>query len=236
MARFLISAVLYGYYLLLLKTCRFTRVGWENVEEDLRAGRGLVLATVHSVLLPAIASFDGWPGTLIASQSKDGEIISRILERRGYEMVRGSSSRGGKAALKSLLSAVRRGRVVGVTFDGPRGPPCVPKPGVGLLAWEAGNVCWFARIHVVARRVPLMGPTSFSLRLGSWDRFLLPLPFCHLSVVFERVEVDVPHKERHAWIDAFLASLETRARHAYADIYDAGGKERAPSQRLTRRR
>ncbi|MCA2959520.1 MAG: DUF374 domain-containing protein [Silvanigrellales bacterium] len=219
----LISVVLRSYYLLLRKTCRFTSLGWENVDADLNASRGLVFATVHSVLLPAILFFDGRKGTFLASKSKDGELIAQVLESRGFEVIRGSSSRGGPEALELLKESVRRGRAVGVTFDGPRGPACKPKPGVGVLAWETGNVCWFASLRVLPRRVFPGVSLPFAVRLRSWDRFLLPLPFCHAEIAFERLELEPPGTPggltREEWIRLFLERLEARAREAYADVY-----------------
>lgn len=236
---FVISVVLRGYYLLLCKTCRFTALGWEEVDADLQASRGLVFATVHSVLLPAVVFFDGRRGTFLASKSKDGELIAQVLEARGFEVIRGSSSRGGAAALEALKAAVRRGRAVGVTFDGPRGPACKPKPGVGVLAWETGNVCWFARLRVVPQRVFPGVLVPFAVRLRSWDRFLLPFPFCRIEVAFERLDMEPPGVpgglSRAQWVRIFLERLEARAKEAYADVYscpsrrDDSGTRAVPS-------
>lgn len=215
MRHLLLYSVLYGYYLLLLKTCRIERAGWEKVDAAVRAGRGSVFGAPHCVLLPCVLSFDGLPATLLASLSKDGEIIARILEKRGFQMVRGSSSRGGAAALESLLSDARGGGTLGITFDGPRGPAMVPKPGVGLLAWQTGNVFLLAHVKVRRRTVFPGVRLPFAIRLGSWDRFVLPLPFAHFEVTFEEIPVEVPHGERRAWIDAFLARLGEATRRGY---------------------
>jgi lysophospholipid acyltransferase (LPLAT)-like uncharacterized protein len=215
----LISSALLGYYILLLKTCRITRTGWHLVSESLSKNKGLVFGVPHCVLLPAVLSFDGRSATFLASQSKDGELISRLLLKRGFRMARGSSSRGGAVGLETLVQAVEQGEVVGLTFDGPRGPEFVPKPGVGILAWQSKEAFLLAKVRVHPRRF-LWWKVPFAMRLRSWDRFVLLFPFCHFSVEF--LQVNMPPAlvstgwERHLWIRVFLEELEKLTRTHYS--------------------
>ena len=66
----------------------------------------------------------------LVSQSKDGEILTNILNSWGYNVMRGSSSKGGKKALEELISVSLKSSVV-MTPDGPRGPAGVSPTGAG---------------------------------------------------------------------------------------------------------
>ena len=61
---------------------------------------------------------------MMVSRSRDGEFITRIMNRFGIDGARGSSSRGGSDALREILRELERpqARDIGITPDGPRGP------------------------------------------------------------------------------------------------------------------
>ena len=104
-------------------------------------------------------------GALI-SQSRDGEYVTRLAQRFGYVITRGSASRRGVGGLKGLLDMLKNGRTIIITPDGPRGPRETVLPGVLQLAKLSS--------------IPIT-PVGFSctnnIRLNSWDRFMIPLPF-----------------------------------------------------------
>lgn len=108
----------------------------------------------------------------MASRSTDGEIIAGWLERNGYAVVRGSSTRGGSQALRELVRRVRSGSTAALTVDGPKGPPRVVQPGIVQLARLTGG--WI---------LPITFSSDRPRFLSSWDRYLLPLPFSR-NVVF----------------------------------------------------
>jgi lysophospholipid acyltransferase (LPLAT)-like uncharacterized protein len=109
----------------------------------------------------------------MASRSKDGEIIARWLERNGYEVVRGSSSRGGSEALREMVRCVRAGKAAALTVDGPTGPARVVQPGIVHLARLTGG--WI---------LPITFSSDSPRFLASWDRYLLPLPFSRNVVLY----------------------------------------------------
>lgn len=110
--------------------------------------------------------------TLI-SQSKDGEYIARVVQRWGFTVLRGSSSRGGSGALRSMVRVLRDGQSLAVTPDGPRGPRRRLKPGSLLAARMSG--------------VPILPTAAAATRawwLGGWDRFLVPKPLARVRLVY----------------------------------------------------
>jgi lysophospholipid acyltransferase (LPLAT)-like uncharacterized protein len=110
---------------------------------------------------------------VLASRSRDGELVARWVGRFGLDPVRGSSTRGGGEALRRLTRALRRGREVVVVPDGPTGPREVLKEGVIALARLSG-----------APIVPTAVGASREWRLGSWDEFRIPKPFARCVVRF----------------------------------------------------
>lgn len=158
---------------LLGRTWRVEEVNAEPWRAIVRAGKAYVLSSWHGHLLPHIWANRGRELRAMVSQHGDGEIISRIIERMGFHPVRGSSSRGGRAALVAMVRELGEGHSFAITPDGPRGPAGVPQPGVLIAAVRAG-------VPVVTVRSEI---SSF-WKLGSWDGFELPKPFARIRVIY----------------------------------------------------
>jgi lysophospholipid acyltransferase (LPLAT)-like uncharacterized protein len=109
----------------------------------------------------------------LISASRDGALLVSILEHFGVQPVRGSSSRRGAQALLELASWARRGYDLAVTPDGPRGPRYVVQEGVMSLAQVTGLPI-----------VPYSCRFGWKIRLKSWDRFQIPLPFSRCEMTF----------------------------------------------------
>jgi hypothetical protein len=102
----------------------------------------------------------------LASQSFDGELISRALLRLGWmRAARGSSTRGGGTGLLEMQGFLDQGEHVLLTVDGPRGPRRVAKDGAIKLASLSGRPV-----------VPVAFACSPELRIKSWDRMIVPPP------------------------------------------------------------
>jgi lysophospholipid acyltransferase (LPLAT)-like uncharacterized protein len=117
-------------------------------------------------------------GAALISTSRDGAILADLVERFGYEVVRGSSSRKGASAMRQLAEVIASGRDVVITPDGPRGPAYELGQGIVFLAQQTG-----------AAVVPVNMEYSSCWRLRSWDRFILPKPFAKVRVIFGK-----PHR------------------------------------------
>ena len=109
----------------------------------------------------------------LISASKDGAFLAAILQRFGVQPVRGSSSRRGAQALLELTSWAERGFDLAVTPDGPKGPRYVVQEGVITLAQVTGLAI-----------VPYSCRLSWRIRVKSWDRFEIPLPFSRCEMTF----------------------------------------------------
>lgn len=109
----------------------------------------------------------------MVSASRDGGFLTSILKCFGVEPVRGSSSRRGSQALLELTTWAEKGYDLALTPDGPRGPCYVVQPGVMSLAQLTGLPIIPSSYHL-----------RWKLRVRSWDRFQIPLPFsrCEMNV------------------------------------------------------
>ncbi|MFN2475928.1 MAG: lysophospholipid acyltransferase family protein [Chthoniobacterales bacterium] len=112
-------------------------------------------------------------GVGLISASRDGAILADIVQRFGFDVVRGSSSRKGVGAMLQLADVMANGRDAVITPDGPRGPAYEIGPGIVFLAQKSG-----------AAVVPINMEYSSCWRLKSWDRFILPRPFSTVRAVF----------------------------------------------------
>jgi lysophospholipid acyltransferase (LPLAT)-like uncharacterized protein len=112
------------------------------------------------------------PGAGLISASRDGDLIADVTRRFGFDVVRGSSSRMGAAALRELSDVLAAGRDILITPDGPRGPAYELGPGIVFLAQTTG-----------APVVPVNMEYSSCWRVKSWDRFIIPKPFSKVRVI-----------------------------------------------------
>ena len=125
----------------------------------------------HRAVIPATYYFRRRGIAVMTSRSFDGEYIARIIERFGFQAVRGSSTRGGSGALMGMNRVLASGRIAAFTIDGPRGPRYVAKPGPVLLARMSGApiLCFY-----LACERPWI--------LGTWDQMMIPRPFSRVHV------------------------------------------------------
>jgi lysophospholipid acyltransferase (LPLAT)-like uncharacterized protein len=107
----------------------------------------------------------------MVSASRDGGMLARILELFEIQPVRGSTSRRGPQALRELTGWAERGHDLAITPDGPRGPAYKVQEGVISLAQLTGFPI-----------VPVTLNLNWKLKLPSWDRFQMPLPFGRCEV------------------------------------------------------
>jgi lysophospholipid acyltransferase (LPLAT)-like uncharacterized protein len=133
-----------------------------------------IFAFWHRSLLTCAHRFRGRDIAILISRSFDGELIARIVERLGFRAVRGSSSRGGTAALRQMIDAYEDGHRCAFTADGPRGPAMVAQPGPVHLA-QLVNAPWIGAFYALPLR---------AWQLKSWDRFLIPKPFSRVVMTW----------------------------------------------------
>lgn len=161
----------YGIIRGLYSTLNIKVTGKEHILQQRRSGEGYVLALWHcNVLLTPIIERDSGVMVMV-STSRDGDIISGVVEKLGNQPVRGSSSKGGRRVLGEIITRMREGQSAAITPDGPLGPYMKLKSGVVVMAQRAGVPI-----------IPFHYEPDSSWRLSSWDRQPIPKPFSKLYV------------------------------------------------------
>jgi hypothetical protein len=131
--------------------------------------------------------FIGWHGRIVLatqlfrnrgywamiSHSRDGEMQYQIFRRLGFNVIRGSTGRGGMQALIECIREIKQGAVFALTPDGPRGPSGVIQPGVIMMAKKTG-----------CPLIPVGVSTNRRWLFKSWDRYMIPKPFARGLMIF----------------------------------------------------
>ena len=168
-------------------TLRWRVEGLDHYDAIVQSGRQPVMAFWHGRILPATYYFRRRGIVVITSENFDGEWIARIIERFGYGTARGSTTRGGRRAMRQLMRDMAAGKPAGFTLDGPRGPAGVAQPGAVWLARATGNPV-----------LPFHLEASAHWQVRSWDRTQIPKPFSTVALAVGEpmyVAADAPESQ-----------------------------------------
>ena len=162
-------------------------------------GRGMIGLAWHNRLLFFPVLFPAETRrhtTAVISASRDGQYIADFAAQFGLESLRGSSTRGGASAQRAAIQAIKAGKNVIFTPDGPRGPRYEIKRGPVQLASLTGT-----------KIVPLAINASSCWALHSWDGFQIPKPFSKLTLVIGE-GIDVPPDLDDAGLEFWRKKVE----------------------------
>ena len=208
----ILSHVLAGWMSFCFSTIRWTYEGRAHAEQVWADGGGVLCAFWHSRigLSPACWPLDvAQPAKALISLSPDGQFIAKAVALQGFPAVRGSSAnkdkadraKGGTQALRDGLKQLKVGALA-ITPDGPRGPVRQMAEGLPLLS------------KLSRAPVLFIGMSCHpAIRLNSWDRALLPLPFARGAIVYDLdryPEGEDAATVALAWTDR-LTAVEARA-------------------------
>lgn len=162
------------------------------------ARRPLVMVTWHGRLLGSTYHCRNRNVVAMISQHRDGELVSRVVEKIGYETVRGSSTRGGSSAALAMIEKVRAGQTAAMIGDGPRGPIYKLKPGAAYIA-----------LACQADVIPVIFAANRAWVFRSWDRFTVPKPFARVFLFYgEPIPWPGPDADLKAFTKRVEAALE----------------------------
>ncbi len=185
----LLTPVVYLFLKIYTKTLELKVENAEEVLEFVKRGGRFIMASWHQrffggFFLPRALRMRP---CIMISRSRDGDFIADVVRRIGWEVARGSSSKGGKEALREMVAGVIETKVGGHIVDGPTGPPRIVKPGIIALAQKTGAA-------ITPTCVSYENPWIFN----SWDRFMIPKPFSGVLLRFGPLE----------WIPAEMSEQE----------------------------
>lgn len=209
-----------SYIELIIATVRWRFDNRAPVDEIMAGPEGLIALFWHGRIAQGMACrplLRDKPRKVMISLSPDGEFISKAAARLRIPPVRGSTgkaatSKGGARAFREALLFIRSGGVMILTPDGPRGPAEILPIGPVQMARAAG--CPVFVMSLAA---------SPALRLGSWDKARIPLPFACGQVVLEG-PLRLPADPDEAALEAARADWQARmtAGQARAEALLAG--------------
>lgn len=193
-------------------TIRWTHENQQAAEAVWAQGGGVLCVFWHSRigLSPSCWPLDrAQPAKALISLSADGEFIAKAVARQGFPAVRGSSAnkdkaekaKGGTQALRDGLKQLKVGALA-ITPDGPRGPANVMADGLPLMAKLSKAPVLFIGMSC-----------NPAIRLDSWDRAVLPLPFGKGAIVWDRADYPTDADMADVVVDwtARLNAVEARA-------------------------
>lgn len=158
----------------LTATYRYRFFGIDNrqASANLHPKGSIALGIWHENILAGMTAHRGQPFCPMVSPSKDGELVTFVGEKFGFEAVRGSTSRRGLEALSEIDAFIGKGKYTGLAVDGPRGPRRLAKSGIVDIARRTG--------------VAVLPFTAVADRYWvfhkSWDRFRVPKPFARVAI------------------------------------------------------
>lgn len=209
--------VLFGTSYALFASCRVSYLGKQHEDQFLHRGQPILFAGLHEGMLLLPYHFRDRDGVVMVSASRDGDLIADTMALFGLRAARGSSTRGGRAALDAMADEINATRCSGgIIVDGPRGPARVAKIGAITLARETGLPI-----------VPGAWCASRVVRLPTWDGTLVPQPFSRLVWAFEPA-MHVPPDTPLAAMEVMRLELTDRLVRARATAAAACRARRDP--------
>ncbi len=200
-------------YLKAVRAClRMVRDDSPKGEAILGRGRPVVACFWHGRLLPVAVCWRGTGADILISRSRDGQLIANTARKLGHGVIEGSTARGQRnrgsvPAARQVIAQLQAGRFVGITPDGPRGPRMRASAGAIRLAQIAG-----------VDLVPAAAAVSPAIRVGSWDRTIVPLPVPFSRAAFLIGDpIAVPRDARSVEIERLRLLLETEMNRLTAE-------------------
>jgi lysophospholipid acyltransferase (LPLAT)-like uncharacterized protein len=203
-----------AYIRLVWVTGRWEVENTETLDGLVEDGKPFIICFWHGRLLMFPPAWR-WSSkiSILISRHRDGRVIARALRHFGVGTIEGSTSRGGGKALRDLLRALKNGEYIGVTPDGPRGPRMRASVGVVQVA-RLTNAPILPTSYAVSRRRVL----------GSWDRFVLALPFTRGVIrvgelippprTGDEADIEVTRKQVEDSLNELTTTLDARFGHA----------------------
>tara|TARA_B100000959_G_C14731453_1_gene521163 strand:+ start:122 stop:775 length:654 start_codon:yes stop_codon:yes gene_type:complete len=112
---------------------------------------------------------------IVSSRHPDSEILGRVLKNWGYDLIKGSTNKGGISVIKKMSNVFDDGGMIAVTNDGPKGPAQMAKSGsIGLAIKKNVNI------------ITVTGSASRFWELNSWDKTLIPKPFGKIQLIVSK--------------------------------------------------
>lgn len=181
------------------RTSDWQRSGFEEMDACVARGEPVIFVLWHQRLIMAPYLFDTSLGRICAltSAARAGRLAGQILVRLGFETIPMSSHKRHVALSREVLRRTNQGCSIGIAADGPRGPARISS-GVPIT-WARMTGCRVFTVAFAQRKV---------LKLPTWDKQMLPLPFSTGVLMCQEWRETVPKKPSDEEIETLRKSLE----------------------------
>ena len=189
-----LARVIATYMKLVFKTSRVVVNNKERYMELLKNEEGCFVVAWHGrmFIAPTILSYMNNGADykrkmfFLASRHQDGQTAGKIMKIFGFDEIYGSTinkgdedkigqanSMGAMVSVRRIMKELKNNNIITLTPDGPRGP----------FEQINGEVIAIAK-KMRVRIFPAVITYSFKIRLKSWDKFQIPLPFGRVLIEF----------------------------------------------------
>lgn len=183
--------------------------------------RPAILIMWHeSIWLPIGLGFHS-PVALLVSQHRDADWLTMAAEGMKFEIVRGSTTRGGGAALRKLKELSETHAMV-ITPDGPKGPRRTMNLGAVYLA-----------SLLQMPLIPVGVGMSRPWRLSTWDQFAIPKPGHRARIIFGS-PIHVPRRCEREVLEQYTTAIgqDLEQMTSVAEAWATGNFEYAEARRI----
>lgn len=218
--QFLIGRTIGLYMLLVGVTTRWRKVNRTRVEQVWAGNEGVIACIWHGRFILVHKMWAFGPGAqkarFLISQSREGGVVVHASRTVGADVIRGSAAKSGKSkggfeAMREMMRWLEEHGCIGMTPDGPRGPRMRAKLGPIQLAKLSG-----------APILPLAWSTRWRIVFGSWDQFILPLPFGRGALVWGEL-IRVPRDADSDAMETARLALEAELNRISAEADRVAG-------------
>ena len=203
------SIILWLVFIVVERASSWKYHGEEDLKKLQKSGSPILICLWHGyfifpmIYLKKQFSF----AKVVSSTHKDSMVLASVLERFGFDLIKGSSTRGAKNVLKKMIKQYKNPQSITViTNDGPKGPPRLAKEGSVLLAHKS-------KVKIVF----ISGKSSDFWRLKTWDKFILPKPFSKNEVYINIIDVpkNIEDKEVGGFVNHQMNKIQDKIDNLY---------------------
>jgi lysophospholipid acyltransferase (LPLAT)-like uncharacterized protein len=206
----LLGRLLGVYIRFLAITCKFQITGQEYYQKAIESGLPVFYIFWHQQYMPVVTfgwkTFDLDQFVVIVEGRNRGSILTYLTKSlRVNKAIQIDMDGNPLVAAQRLLEIIRfmqGGKYSMLSPDGPKGPPNITKPGAIFIARKANAII-----------IPCGAWSRRSIQLNRWDRYLVPLPFSHIAIVFR----EPIHAKTNSLNDKHLEEFTTNEMNAARD-------------------
>ncbi|MEQ9696053.1 DUF374 domain-containing protein [Shimia sp. SDUM112013] len=181
------------------RSSRWQRIGFEPMEDSLRAGEPVIVVLWHQRLMmsPYLFPTELGPIFTLTSAARAGRLAGQFQTRFGMETISMNSRERHVTMSRQILRKIKEGYSIGIAADGPRGPArvCSTVP----LVWARS----------AQKRVFVVTFSADNVRaLPTWDEMWVPRPRAKGVLLCEEWTTPVPRKMDAAQEEALRLDLE----------------------------